>query len=267
MSSLESNNMELSGIVDLESHPVFDLDFQRQCQATLDRHGVLSLAQFIDAEAMENMLDESLRLREQAYFCRQTHSVFLNAPDHSLPANHPLNRTVTTSKGCVCDDLVAPDSILRRLYDSVMFRGFVKTVVGHAEIYPYADSLSSINIHYAERNQELGWHFDNSSFAITLMIQKPDVGGRFEFIRDYRFSSDGKENYSGVTDLLDGKLQPERLEIEPGTLVLFRGKNSVHRVSPNESDRTRILAVLAYNSLPGVALSESARRTFYGRLT
>ena len=39
-----------------------------------------------------------------------------------------------------------------------MFRGFVKTVVGHAEIYPYADSLSSINIHYAERNQELGWH-------------------------------------------------------------------------------------------------------------
>jgi len=139
--------------------------------------------------------------------------------------------------------------------------------VGHAEIYPYTDCLSSINIHYAERNQELGWHFDNSSFAITLMIQKPDAGGQFEFIRNYRFSSDGKENYSGVTDLLDGKLQPEQLQIEPGTLVLFRGKNSVHRVSPNKSDRTRILAVLAYNSVPGVALSESARRTFYGRLT
>jgi len=259
--------VELSGIVDLESHPIFDLDFQRQCQATLDGQGVLLLAQFVQAEAMASMLDESLRLREQAYFCRQSHSVFLNSPDLDLPSSHPLNRTVTTSKGCVCDDLIASDSLLRKLYDSVMFRGFAKTVVGHAEIYPYTDCLSSINIHYAERNQELGWHFDNSSFAITLMIQKPDAGGQFEFIRNYRFSSDGKENYSGVTDLLDGKLQPEQLQIEPGTLVLFRGKNSVHRVSPNKSDRTRILAVLAYNSVPGVALSESARRTFYGRLT
>jgi hypothetical protein len=98
------------------------------------------------------------------------------------------------------------------------------------------------------------------------MIQKPNVGSRFEFIHDFRLSNDGKENYSGVLDLLDGKLQPEQLEIEPGTLVLFRGKDSVHRVSRNKSGQIRILAVLAYNSLPEVALSKSARKTFYGRL-
>ncbi len=55
--------------------------------------------------------------------------------------------------------------------------------------------------------------------------------------------------------------------MEPGALVLFRGRNSIHRVSPNESDKTRMLAVLAYNAKPDVSLSESARMTFYGRLS
>jgi len=73
-------------------------------------------------------------------------------------------------------------------------------------------------------------------------------------------------NYDGVGDLLDGRSTPDVLEMEPGTLVLFRGRNSIHRVSPNESDRVRMLAVLAYNDTPGVELSESARMTFYGRL-
>jgi len=54
--------------------------------------------------------------------------------------------------------------------------------------------------------------------------------------------------------------------MDPGSLVLFRGRNSMHRVTPNESDKTRMLAVLAYNSEAGVVLSESARMTFYGRL-
>ncbi|MGI9497248.1 MAG: HalD/BesD family halogenase [Mariniblastus sp.] len=258
--------MEISGIVDLESYPLFDLEFQKKCRMTLDGEGLLSLTQFIQSDALADMLAESLRLRGQAYFCQQTHSVYLNSPDVSLPSSHPLNRTVLTSKGCVCDDLIASDSPLRSLYESSLFREFVKTVVGQTEIYPYADRLSSINIHYAERNQELGWHFDNSSFAITLMIQKPGAGGRFEFINDFRNSGSGEENYSGVSELLDGGIQPDQLEIDPGTLILFRGKNSLHRVSPNLSDQTRILAVLAYNSLPGVALSESARKTFYGRL-
>ena len=258
--------MEIHGIIDLEKHPIFDRDFQMHCRAGLDGQGVISLDQFIRDDVLEEMLAESERLRERAYFCRQTHSVYLTSPESSLPLDHAVNRTVTSSKGCVCDDHIGADSPLRKLYDSEMFRKFVNSVTGQSAIYPYADRLSSINIHYAERNQELGWHFDNSSFAITLMIQKPDVGGRFEFIRDFRFSSDGRENYSGVSKLLDGKLEPVWLKIDPGTLVLFRGKNSVHRVSPNEGDKTRILAVLAYNSLPDVALSKSARTTFYGRL-
>ena len=55
-------------------------------------------------------------------------------------------------------------------------------------IFPYTDTLSSINYNYYQNKQQLGWHFDNASFAITLMIQSPDKGGVFEYInkgRDY----------------------------------------------------------------------------------
>ena len=142
----------------------------------------------------------------------------------------------------------------------------MQTVTGECELHPYADNLSSINIHYADRGQELGWHFDNSSFAITLLIQKPSAGGVFEFVRDLSNRENGDWNFEGVSSVLDGNAKVEVVDIEPGTLVLFRGRNSIHRVSPNRSDVTRMMAVLAYNSEPGVELSETARMTFYGRL-
>ena len=73
-------------------------------------------------------------------------------------------------------------------------------------------------------------------------------------------------NYEGVDALLNGEYAPDTLSMNPGDLVLFRGRNSIHRVTPTEGDKVRILSVLAYNTKPGVQLSESARMTFYGKL-
>ncbi|MDF1728928.1 MAG: 2OG-Fe(II) oxygenase [Sulfitobacter sp.] len=258
--------MPLAAIVDLESHPITEAAFARSCQQRLDREGALVLADFLTPEALAQIHAEARAGREQAYFCAQNHSVYLTPAQPEYPDDHPANRQVVSSKGCICDDMIGRASPLRQLYDAPAFRDFVRAVTGQTELHPYADPLSSINIHYAERGQELGWHFDNSSFAITLLIQKPEQGGRFEYLKDLRDAGRGEMNFEGVGALLDGEVTPDVLTMEPGTLVLFRGRNSAHRVSPNESDVTRMLAVLAYNAEPGVALSESARRTFYGRL-
>jgi hypothetical protein len=258
--------MTLDQIIDLDRHPVTDPAYGRACRERLDRDGALVLAGFLRAQALNAIQAEARAGQPSAYFCTQSHSVYLTPPDPAYSATHPANRPVISSKGCICDDVIDAASPLRSLYDDAGFRDFVKAATGQAELHPYADPLSSINIHYAGRGQELGWHFDNSSFAITLLIEKPDAGGRFEYLKDLRDADAGEMNYDGVAALLDGDVAPEVLEMEPGTLVLFRGRNSIHRVSPNESDKVRMLAVLAYNSKPGVALSESARMTFYGRL-
>ena len=70
-------------------------------------------------------------------------------------------------------------------------------------------------------------------------------------------------NYQGVGDVLDGRTEPCNLANSPGTLVMFRGRNTV---TPSIGPLTRILVVLAYNNVPGISLSEAARMTFFGRL-
>lgn len=71
--------------------------------------------------------------------------------------------------------------------------------------------------------------------------------------------------FERVGAVLDGTEEVQRLHFTPGALVLFRGRNALHRVTPVEGDTTRLLVVFAYNEEPGITLSESARTTFYGR--
>ena len=58
-------------------------------------------------------------------------------------------------------------------------------------------------------------------------------------------------NFDGVAAVLEGNEPPVTLPVAPGTLVLFRGRNSMHRVTPTIGDQTRILVVLAYNAARG----------------
>lgn len=256
----------LNEVIDLDTNPISDPDFRLQCKAQLDVEGALVLPDFITEKALKQVSAEGEAKQKLAWFCKQRHNVFLTPPDPDYPMEHPRNIEVESSKGCITDDQVAADSPLRTLYHSPQFKDFLCDVLGESALHPYADDLSSINVHFASEGQELGWHFDNSSFAITLMIQKPENGGRFEYVRDVRDADRGEMNFEAVESVLTGKREVASLAIEEGSLALFRGRNSMHRVTPTLGDTTRMLVVLAYNGQPGVALSESARMTFYGRL-
>ena len=85
-------------------------------------------------------------------------------------------------------------------------------------------------------------------------------------MKDVRDADQGDMNYQLSQKVLDGKIPPEKLSLGAGSLVLFRGRNSMHRVTPVKGNQARLLVVLAYNTEPGISLSESARMTFYGRL-
>jgi len=240
-------NNDLAAIVDLKVYPVVDKLFGEQCRQTLTEEGVLVLPGFIKDEAVENIRAEGKAVKAQAYYTQSKHNVYLAPTDTNYPENHCRNRLVESTKGCVTTDQIPADSLLHVLYGSKDFKSFLCEVLGETALYEYADQLSSVNMHYAAEGQELGWHFDNSSFAITLLVQKPVSGGEFQYVKDVRDTP------------------ADTLNMEAGTLVLFRGRNSLHRVTPVAGDTTRMLVVLAYNAEPGIALSESASKTFYGR--
>jgi hypothetical protein len=70
-----------------------------------------------------------------------------------------------------------------------------------------------------------------------------------------------------VAAVVDGdRSQVISLDPQPGTLTLFRGRRSLHRVSPVEGGQVRVNAVLAYGDRPGMRLNELTQRLFYGRV-
>jgi len=254
-------------IVNLKKHPINSLNsYVIGCRKKLNDDYVLKLDNFLTKEAVKNIEIEAENLKDQAYYCSQFHTILLNKQNKDLDVKDPCNIEVKSNKGCVPHDMIPKNSPLNKLYNSIKFRNFIKNVLNLINIYPYKDSLSSINYNYYEKNQQLGWHFDNASFAITLMIKSPDKGGRFQYFTDGR---DYKKNYIDkklIKNVLDGREKINELIVNPGTLILFYGKNYLHRVTPIKSKKGRILVTLNYNLEKGVELSENAKKTFFGRI-
>jgi hypothetical protein len=256
----------LADIVDITRYPLASDEFRSACRRTLDEEGVLVLADFLKPAAIASIQKDGDDNRHLAYYTADNHNIYLTPPDPEYPADHIRNREVASSKGCITTDQIPARSALHTIYGAPDFRQYLCAVLGENELFEYADPLSSINLHYASAGQELGWHFDNSSFAVTLLIQKPHGGGAFEYVKDVRDADNAEMNFDLAGQVLDGAVPTKTLTMNEGALVLFRGRNSMHRVTPAKGDRTRMLVVLAYNSEPGISLSESARMTFFGRL-
>ena len=258
--------MQLHQIVDMTAYPLADPEFRTSCQRDFDREGLLVMPGFIRPGAIMMIAREGRENQDKVYASTATHNVYLSPDDPTYGPDHPRNRRVVSSKGCITDDVIAQGSVLRTLYNGAEFRDFLCAVLAEEALFEYADPLSSINLHYAQTGQELGWHFDNSSFSITLMVQPAERGGQFEYVENIRDADAGEMSFGTVADILDGHMPVRQLNAEAGTLVFFRGRNSLHRVAPNDGETTRMLAVLAYNSAPGIPLSQEARMTFYGRI-
>ena len=256
----------LAGVVEQDRYRLDDPSFRRECRRVLEADGVVTMPGFLTSESVASIRQEGEDCKHLAFYTSSRHNVYLEPTDPTLPMEHPRNREVESSKGCITTHQVSIGSRLRQLYDSAEFRDFLCAVLGEEELHEYGDPLSSINLHYAAAGQQLGWHFDNSSFAITLLVQAPTGGGQFEYVKEVRDADAGEMNYELAGQVLDGTVSVQKLAMDAGSLVLFRGRNSMHRVTPTEGEVTRMLAVLAYNTASGIPLSESARMTFFGRL-
>ena len=256
---------DLEGIINSSKHQIKNVDYLEFCHDSLKKNSVLILDDFLTNSCINEIKKEALSLENKAYYCIQNHTILLNKYDSNLNNNDPTNIEVVSNKGCVPHDQINPNSYLNKIYNSENFKLFLTNIIGVKKLYSYQDPLSSINYNYYQNNQQLGWHFDNASFAITLLVQSSDEGGIFEYVnsgRDYNNSYIDKEYISKV---MNNKIDANKILADPGTLILFYGRNYLHRVTPVKSKKPRILVTLNYNEEEGIELSENARLTFFGR--
>jgi hypothetical protein len=265
-----SEDAAAARVVDLGRHPIHEQ--QRPAYAALiDRvraeladAGACVLEQFLLPSSVQRILEQTDPLEADAYVCGSPHNVYLAKSDPGLPTDHPRNRRVGSRKACLAHDEIPADSPLRAIYAWRPLQRFIADALGFDQLYPYEDPLASININFYGDGQELGWHFDNATFVITLMLRQAERGGVFEFAPNIR--EDSEEGYDRVGRILDGGREAVReLAQGPGALVFFRGSRSMHRVTPSFGPQSRAMAVLSYAPEPGYTLTEDARLIFYGR--
>ena len=255
----------INSIINLINHPINNIKYINKCNSLIKKNSLLVLENFLTYESLKNILNEAKQLEDKAFYCDQQHTVLLSKQTYSLDEKDPLNRLMTSDKGCVPHDLINQKSDLNILYNSDIFKSFIINVLNLDNIFPYADSLSSINVNYYQKGQQLGWHFDNASFAITLMIQSSTLGGEFEYITEGRDSNANYIDKTLISNVIEEKTKPNLLDVSEGTLILFYGRDYLHRVTPVQSETPRILITLNYNEENHIELSENARLTFFGR--
>ncbi len=232
----------------------------------LREEGVCILPGFLRADAIDDLVDECEKLAVLGHFSQVSGTPYIEAPDLSYPDGHPRRVADRTSLTAVAYDLFPSDSAIRALYEWDPLMEFVGALLGRSPLYRYADPFGALNLAVMNDDDELHWHFDQTDFVVSIAIQSSDEGGDFENAMLIRSSDD--EHYDDVAEVLDGSA-PDRVRTEPmtpGTLMVFEGRNSMHRVTPIKGMRPRYVALLAYDTKPDTDSSSRLKMVRYGRL-
>ena len=235
-----------------------------RCQRELHETGMFSLAGLIRPEVLERCVAEVEPLfGTDAFTHFREHNIYFDDRIDDVEANHPALSRLRTVNHTVCGDRI-PASLVTRIYEWQPLIDFLAAAMNKPRLYRMADPLARINVMAYHAGEELNWHFDRSEFTTTCLLQAPLSGGWFQYRSGLR--SDADPNYEGVGRLLAGDDdQVQTLPLAPGTLNVFKGRNTAHRVTPVDGDRARIIAVFSYYETPDVSFSDAERLGFYGR--
>ena len=267
----EVTSPEPAHLVDLARYPILDLDAPRigavlaWARGQLRETGACEVSDFLSPSGLAAITADAEQLAAGAYWSDGVGTAYLEVPDFSLPEDHPRRILGRAAVGVVAYDMFPPGSPLRRLYEWDPFMRFIEAVLGRGALYRYADPLGALNLAVMGNCDELQWHFDQTDFVVSLALRDADTGGDFEVAPRIRSAAD--ENYPGVQRVLSGdRAAVVRLPMTPGTLLIFEGRYSLHRVSRIGGATTRLVGLLAYDTEPGTRSTELLQLGRYGRV-
>ncbi|MBM3533350.1 MAG: 2OG-Fe(II) oxygenase [Alphaproteobacteria bacterium] len=257
-------------LIDLARYPLDDprgrAELMERCRRELAAESCVMLPGFVTGQAVRRMISEAMAILPRA--SRRDHDLTPYGPPRTdLPADDPRTITSRSAMHVVAGDDLAESAAVQRLYRWDGLTRFIAEVVEASELYRVLDPIFNCNLSIIGEGDGHHWHFDSNDFVVTLLLQQAEAGGDFEFAPYIRSEED--ENYTAVAEVLrGGRDGVKTVRVEPGTLVLFCGKRSVHRVSPVEGKRKRVIALYSYDKRPDKMFSdESAMRVFNRRRT
>ncbi len=259
-------------ILDLERYPLDNIGspawnvLVERCKADLNRDGMFNIEGLVRADALESIVSEVRPVMDTLSFVhKRSHNIYFMKSIPGLPDDHPALARTDTINHTVCADQI-PQSIVSHIYEWAPLIVFLSATMGKDALYPMRDPLARMNVMAYREGEQLNWHFDRSEYTTTLLLQAPEAGGDFVYRSDLRTTED--PNYEGVARLMRGE-DPEvkTLKVSAGTLNVFRGRNTAHKVSTVKGERERMIAVFTYYEKAGAMFSREEQIGFYGRVS
>jgi hypothetical protein len=270
--NLSENRIEcqVASSIDLDRYPIHHLRSEKcvslieRCQEQLRKKGVCILEGFLTPDALKTFIREAYELMPLTYHSRVVGNAYLQPNDVTLPSQHPRNLQEETALGVIAYDQIPKWQGIRQLYETEQVMEFIAKVLGKEKIFRYADPMGALNLSVMNQGDYLRWHFDQTDFVVSIALQDSEIGGDFEYVPFIRTQEN--QNYSTVEEVLRGSsFAIERLPMCPGTLVLFEGRNSIHRVTRIQGGVPRLVALLGYDTRPDVMSTDHLRFMRYGR--
>ena len=262
--------MDVLDFVDLERFPITDLDSPRgqvviaQARQQVASLGAAELSGFVTDAGVAALVRDAEALAERAHPSGGMGTAYLETPSDEWSENHPRRHRMKFGVRAVGYDIIPRTSPLRQLYEHPLVTNFIETILNRGPLFHYADPCGALNLAVMAEGDELQWHYDQTDFVVSLAIQDAETGGDFEMVPKLRSADD--EQYDRVNQVFSGDhREVVTLAMTPGTLLVFEGRNSLHRVSPIKGDTLRHVGLLAYDTKPNTVSSEHLRMNRYGR--
>jgi hypothetical protein len=253
-------------IADIADACALDWSFVDEGRAQMVATGACEIPGFVRPDALPAFIDDARRIEALAHRSGGLGTVYLGFPDESFPIDHPQQWLGQYDLGAVAYDLFPPESLIRRLYEWPELTRFVAAILGLEEIFPFGDPLGALNLAVMTHGDQLQWHFDGTDFVVSLAVQDADEGGDFEVAPQIRTADD--EHYDDVARVLAGERdRVMSLPMTPGTLLVFAGRYSLHRVSPIVGPTPRLVGLFGYDTKPGTMSSDLLKEVRYGRIS
>ena len=266
-----SDQTQLAELIDIERYPIHDpdgagADLIARCRRDLDESALCGLPGFVTPGALSAAKEEILTSQHEAYWTESDRTLYSWRDLSTLPADHAARITSPHRLGSVTRDKFAPDSVLNLLFKRDELTEFIRRCLGMETLYRVECPYLSMNIKVMQEGARHGWHFDTNDGAVSLLVQTANEGGHYEYVPYIR--SEQNENYERVSRVVRGEDEGVvRVDISPGTFCLFKGRRSMHRVSPvTRGNPDRLIALFAYDQNPGLVYNENTLRTVLGCL-
>ena len=107
----------------------------------------------------------------------------------------------------IAGDELPPSGALVSVYESLAIRRLIQNVVfgdENSPIHLSSDPLGRCSVNVFKEGWKHSYHFDESEFSTTLMLQKPKAGGIFEYTPRLRKSQD-EYAYDVVEDVINNE--------------------------------------------------------------